>query len=113
MKSIVAVGSWFTLLALAGCDAPKGAPMAGEAGNSAEASREPANPPKLTLGPQAPEPPIIPSPVPSLPANVQEGVNRKDPGSDMASPPEAPNPKSGTRTDPLATDPSPKPDAPK
>ncbi len=116
MKSIVPVGSFLALLALAGCEYPKAAPVPDEAGTAAEKRAGVEGKSKLILGPQSPTPPIEPSPVPSLPANVKEGMERKDPepGPDMARPAEAlAAPKGGTKDDTPAPKDGPRGEYPK
>lgn len=102
MKPTVSIGALLVALVLGGCESS-------QEDSTVEKGRSKGDASKLILGPQSPTPPIEPSPVPSLPANVKEGMDRKDPepGPDMtdkAKPPEASKPDEST---------TPKADAPR
>ena len=85
MKSIAPAGLLLAAFGLAGCERPKEAGSMHEPAKTVNTSLGTDATAKLVLGPPSPVGPIIPAPEPRLPANVQEGIERKDPeaGPDM------------------------------
>ncbi len=85
MKSIAPAGLLVAAFALAGCERPKEAGSMDEPAKTVTQALGTGETSKMELGPQTTPGPIIPAPEPHLPANVKEGMERKDPepGPDM------------------------------